>query len=206
MGRGAPVVESQYLCQTDSHPLLNKEQKHNWYIATCFPLYASQCWGKKLIIQEEDQQGGRQSAWASSPSPSPSASSPGRDWRCWNVASLVSRGRGFIIKVRSITIHSNLSAVWPKHTELNMGSQEQTQITMRRRLTVFFSNHHQHPCHERSLPFLAIQKLHFYISLCNMSGNRQSILTLVSFKQKNVCDFGKLRVNIRTRNQIFWAV
>ena len=41
-----------------------------------------------------------------------------------------------------------------------------------------------------------------------MSGNRQSILTLVSFNQKNVCDFGKLHVcfNIRTRNQIFWAV
>ena len=123
--------------------------------------------------------------------------SPGSD-------KTVSHGWSFIIKVRSITIHSNLSG---PNTELYMGSQQQTQITMRRRLTVFFSNHHQHPCHERSLPFLAIQKLHFYISLCNMSGNRQSILlTLVSFNQKNVCDFGKLHVNILTRNQIFWAV
>ena len=201
------MAQQSVVCTTVSIFLLNKEQKHNWYIATCFPLYASTFWGKKLIIQQGDQQRGRQSV--SQPAlPLPLSST---DWRCWNVASLVSSGSGWrlIIKVRSITIHSNLSG---HNTELYMGhhgiSETNWKITMRRRLTVFFSNHHhhQHPCHERSLPFLAIQKLHFYISLCNMSGNRQSILTLVSFKQKNVCDFGKLRVNIRTRNQIFWAV
>ena len=90
-------------------PILNKEQKHNWYIATCFPLYASQCWGKKLIIQEADQRRGRQSQLAGRLLGQLSLSSTGGVGMSPGSDKTVSHGWSFIIKVRSITIHSNLS-------------------------------------------------------------------------------------------------